>query len=125
MVNCRGACMSTTSKVMWNGPARKTRRSAALTARAGASTSFVPDHCASSRGSVTRCQTRSAGARMMSVGQTSMKRHSSAFGGFFPCPAFDTATSDSKPIGIVFQLVGLYLHVEKHFSGRHVQNVHV
>jgi hypothetical protein len=36
-----------------------------------------------------------------------------------------TATSDSKPIGIVFQLVGLYLHVEKHFSGRHVQNVHV
>jgi hypothetical protein len=35
-----------------------------------------------------------------------------------------TATSDSKPIGLVFALVGLYLHVEKHFSGREVQRVH-
>ena len=35
-----------------------------------------------------------------------------------------TATSDSKPMGIVFALVGLYLHVEKHFSGRQVQKVH-
>lgn len=36
-----------------------------------------------------------------------------------------TATNDSKPLGIVFGLVGLYLHVEKHFSGRQVQQVHV
>ena len=35
-----------------------------------------------------------------------------------------TATSDSKPIGLVFALVGLYLHVEQHFSGRQVQRVH-
>jgi uncharacterized protein DUF5946 len=35
-----------------------------------------------------------------------------------------TATSDSKPIGIVFALVGLYLRVEKRFSGRQVQKVH-
>ena len=35
-----------------------------------------------------------------------------------------TATSDSKPMGIVFALVGLYLHVEKHFSGGQVQKVH-
>ena len=35
-----------------------------------------------------------------------------------------TATAESKPMGIVFALVGLYLHVEKHFSGRQVQNVH-
>jgi hypothetical protein len=35
-----------------------------------------------------------------------------------------TASSDSKPIRIVFALVGLYLHVERHFSGRQVQKVH-
>ena len=35
-----------------------------------------------------------------------------------------TATSDSKPIAVVFALIGLYLHVEKHFSGRQVQKVH-
>ena len=35
-----------------------------------------------------------------------------------------TATSDSKPVGIVFALVGLYLRVEKHFSGRQVQQAH-
>ena len=35
-----------------------------------------------------------------------------------------TATSDSKPMAVVFALVGLYLHVEKHFSGRQVQKVH-
>jgi Family of unknown function (DUF5946) len=32
---------------------------------------------------------------------------------------------DSKPIGLVFGLVGLYLHVEKQFSGREVQRVHM
>ena len=29
-----------------------------------------------------------------------------------------TASSDSKPIRIVFALVGLYLHVERHFRSR-------
>jgi hypothetical protein len=33
-------------------------------------------------------------------------------------------TKDSKPIAIVFALVGLYLHLEKGFSGRAVQQVH-
>ena len=36
-----------------------------------------------------------------------------------------TASSDSKSIGIVFALVGLYLHIEKHFSGRQVQKAHM
>jgi hypothetical protein len=35
-----------------------------------------------------------------------------------------TATTDSKPIRIVFSLVGLYLHVERHFAGHQIQNVH-
>ena len=35
-----------------------------------------------------------------------------------------TSTSDSQPIGLVFALLGLYLHVEKHFSRRQVQTVH-
>jgi len=35
-----------------------------------------------------------------------------------------TATKDTRPIGLVFGLVGLYLHVEKQFSGRQVQEVH-
>jgi hypothetical protein len=35
-----------------------------------------------------------------------------------------TATADTKPIAIVFGLVGLYLHVEKQFSGRQVQKAH-
>lgn len=38
--------------------------------------------------------------------------------------AVQTANKDSKPIGVVFGLVGLYLHVEKQFSGREVQQVH-
>lgn len=38
--------------------------------------------------------------------------------------AAQTANKDSKPIGVVFGLVGLYLHVEKRFSGREVQQVH-
>lgn len=36
-----------------------------------------------------------------------------------------TATADTKPIAIVFGLAGLYLHVEKHFSGRQVQKAHM
>jgi len=39
--------------------------------------------------------------------------------------AVQTATSDSKPIGVVFGLIGLYLHLEKNFSGRAVQKVHM
>jgi hypothetical protein len=39
--------------------------------------------------------------------------------------AVQTANHDSKPIGVVFGLVGLYLHVEKQFSGRQVQEVHM
>lgn len=36
-----------------------------------------------------------------------------------------TASERSKPIGVVFALVGLYLHVERQFSGRDVQRVHM
>ena len=36
-----------------------------------------------------------------------------------------TAGRDSKPMGVLFGLVGLYLHVEKQFSGRQVQEVHM
>ena len=39
--------------------------------------------------------------------------------------AAQTASRNSKPIGVVFALVGLYLHVEKDFSGRQVQKVHM
>jgi hypothetical protein len=39
--------------------------------------------------------------------------------------AVQTATADTKPIGIVFGLVGLYLHVEKQFSGSQVQKAHM
>jgi len=39
--------------------------------------------------------------------------------------AAQTAEAGSKPIGVVFGLVGLYLHVEKNFSGRQVQEAHV
>jgi len=39
--------------------------------------------------------------------------------------AAQTAQEDSKPIGVVFGLVGLYLHVEKQFSGRQVQKAHM
>jgi hypothetical protein len=35
------------------------------------------------------------------------------------------ASDRSKPIGVTFALVGLYLHVEKQFSGRQVQRAHV
>jgi hypothetical protein len=39
--------------------------------------------------------------------------------------AAQTATPGTKPMGLVFALVGLYLHVERGFSGDQVQRVHV
>lgn len=39
--------------------------------------------------------------------------------------AAQIADEDSKPIGVVFALVGLYLHVEKQSDGRQVQRVHM
>jgi hypothetical protein len=36
-----------------------------------------------------------------------------------------TATRETKPIRVVFSLVGLYLRVEKEFSGRQVQQAHI
>ena len=36
-----------------------------------------------------------------------------------------TTSDDTKPIRVVFSLVGLYLHVEKQFTGRQVQRVHM
>ena len=39
--------------------------------------------------------------------------------------AAQNATDSSKPIGVAFALVGLYLHLEKGFSGRQVQRVHM
>jgi hypothetical protein len=35
------------------------------------------------------------------------------------------ADEHSKPIGVAFALIGLYLHVEKGFTGREVQRVHM
>ena len=39
--------------------------------------------------------------------------------------AVQTASDHSKPISVVFGLVGLYLHVEKQFTGRRVQEAHM
>jgi Family of unknown function (DUF5946) len=39
--------------------------------------------------------------------------------------AAQRADAQSKPIGVTMALVGLYLHVEKQFSGRQVQRVHM
>jgi hypothetical protein len=39
--------------------------------------------------------------------------------------AVQTSNNESKPISVVFGLVGLYLHIEKQFSGRQVQKVHM
>ncbi len=36
-----------------------------------------------------------------------------------------TANDESKPIRVVFGLVGLYLHMEKQFSGHRVQKAHM
>jgi len=38
--------------------------------------------------------------------------------------AVQTASEDSRPIGVVFGLIGLYLRVEKQVAGRQVQHVH-
>lgn len=35
------------------------------------------------------------------------------------------ANEQTKPIAITFALVGLYLHIEKQFSGRQVQRAHM
>ena len=35
------------------------------------------------------------------------------------------ASPQSKPIAVFFALVGLYLHVERQFTGREVQRVHM
>jgi hypothetical protein len=39
--------------------------------------------------------------------------------------AVQTADAASKPIGVVFGLVGLYLHVELGWTGRQVQEAHM
>lgn len=39
--------------------------------------------------------------------------------------AVQNATSESKPIAVVFGLVGLYLFIEKNFSGTQVQKMHM
>jgi Family of unknown function (DUF5946) len=39
--------------------------------------------------------------------------------------AVQNATEDSKPIAVVFGLIGLYLHLERGFTGRHVQRAHM
>lgn len=38
--------------------------------------------------------------------------------------AAQNADENTKPIKLTFALIGLYLHVEKHFSGREVQRTH-
>jgi len=39
--------------------------------------------------------------------------------------AAQNAHAQTKPITLIFSLVGLYLYIEKHFSGRQVQKVHM
>lgn len=39
--------------------------------------------------------------------------------------AAQQADEHSKPIGVTFALVGLYLHLERGFSGRQVQQAHM
>jgi hypothetical protein len=39
--------------------------------------------------------------------------------------AAQNATSESKPIGIVFALIGLYLWLEEDFTGKEVQRAHM
>lgn len=39
--------------------------------------------------------------------------------------AAQTATKDSKPIKVAFALIGLYLYLDKGFSGRQVQLAHM
>jgi hypothetical protein len=35
------------------------------------------------------------------------------------------ADDTTKPIAVIFALIGLYLHLEKHFTGRQVQRAHM
>lgn len=35
------------------------------------------------------------------------------------------ADENSKPIQVAFALIGLYLHIEKHYSGKEVQRAHM
>lgn len=35
------------------------------------------------------------------------------------------ASKDTKPIALVFALIGLFLHVEKNFTGLEVQHIHM
>jgi hypothetical protein len=39
--------------------------------------------------------------------------------------AAQNATSQTKPIAVVFGLIGLYLHLERGFTGRQVQRAHM
>lgn len=39
--------------------------------------------------------------------------------------AVQTASAETKPITVVFGLIGLYLRLEKQFSGRQVQKAHM
>lgn len=39
--------------------------------------------------------------------------------------AVQNATSQTKPIAVVFGLIGLYLHLERGFTGRQVQRAHM
>lgn len=39
--------------------------------------------------------------------------------------ALETADEESKNIKVAFALIGLYLHIEKNFTGKEVQNAHV
>lgn len=39
--------------------------------------------------------------------------------------AVQHATAQSKNIGVAFALAGLYLHVERHYTGREVQRAHM
>ena len=43
----------------------------------------------------------------------------------FMAQSAEPGSSGFKPIGLVFALVGLYLHVEKGFNGTQVQRVHM
>jgi hypothetical protein len=36
-----------------------------------------------------------------------------------------TATIETKEIALIFALVGLYLHVEHHYTGRQIQDAHM
>jgi hypothetical protein len=39
--------------------------------------------------------------------------------------ALESADEESKNIKVAFALIGLYLHIEKNFTGKEVQNAHI